>query len=99
MDAATITASVAARPTYAALGSNLIQAASEEALQVFADYTARTSVPDSALSVLVDIACIRLSMAGAEGSSSASEGGISRTWDSLPTSLRDRMDYYRRPRL
>ncbi len=99
MDAATVATNVTARATYSALGSDLIEAACEEALQVFADYTARSTVPDSALSVVVDIACIRLSMAGAEGSSSASEGGISRTWDSLPQSLRDRMDYYRRPRL
>jgi len=99
MDAGTVATSVTARPTYAALDSNLIEAASSEALQVFADYTNRDSIPDSALSVLVDIACIRLSMAGAEGSSSASEGGMSRTWDALPQSLRDRMDRYRRPML
>lgn len=99
MDAATIATNVLLRTAYSALPAVTVAAACEEALQVFADYTARTSVPDSALSVLVDIACIRLSMAGAEGSSSASEGGMSRSWDALPQSLRDRMDYYRRPRI
>ena len=97
MDAADISALVVLRPTYSALSSEWVDSACEEAMGVFCDYTHRTDVPDSALSVLVDLACIRLSMAGAEGSSSASEGGMSRTWDALPQSLRDRMDAYRRP--
>ena len=97
MDAADISARVVLRPAYSALDTDWIQSACAEAMGVFCDYTHRAEVPDSALSVLVDLACIRLSMAGAEGSSSASEGGMSRTWDALPQSLRDRMDAYRRP--
>jgi len=97
MDAADISAQVLLRPTYSALSTEWVDAVCAEAMGVFCDYTHRAEVPDSALSVLVDLACIRLSMAGAEGSSSASEGGMSRTWDALPQSLRDRMDAYRRP--
>ncbi len=101
MEVADISELVVLRPTYASLDSEWIASACSEAMEVFCDYTNRSSdaIPDTALSVLADIACIRLSMAGAEGSSSASEGGISRTWDALPQSLRDRMDRYRRPYL
>ncbi len=99
METADISELVVLRPTYASLDSEWIASACAEAMEVFCDYTNRASdaIPDTALSVLADIACIRLSMAGAEGSSSASEGGQSRTWDMLPQSLRDRMDRYRRP--
>ena len=97
MEPADVSALVVLRPTYSALDPDWILSACSEAMGVFCDYTHRAEVPDSALSVLVDLACIRLSMAGAEGSSSASEGGMSRTWDALPQRLRDRMDAYRRP--
>ena len=99
MEPADVLELVELRPTYAALDPEWALSACAEAMQVFMDYTLRDSVPDSALSAVADIACIRLSMAGAEGSSSASEGGMSRTWDALPQSLRDRMDRYRRPML
>lgn len=96
MARADVLAAVALRPTYAALPQGLLESAVEEAESAFRDYAGREA-PQEALSVLVDLACIRLSMLGAEGSSSASEGGISRTWDALPQNLRDRMDRYRRP--
>ena len=98
MDESDVSGAVALRQVYGAMDGDYLSAVAAAALQVFRDYTGRDA-PDSALSVVVDIACIRLSMAGAEGSSSASEGGISRTWDALPQSLRDRMDRYRRPLL
>ena len=85
------------RPQYSHLTDELLLAELEEAADVFEEYTNRPDPGEEADSVIVEIACIRLNMLGAEGSSSASEGDISRAWDALPETLRMRMDRWRRP--
>ena len=68
------------------------------AVSLFLDYTNRSFDPGPSIdSIIVDIATISVNMAGAEGSTSASEGGISRTWSSIPPELQIRMNRWRRP--
>lgn len=68
------------------------------ALDAFLQYCHRTDDPGEPIDTLiVDIAVISVNMAGAEGSSSASEGGISRSWDGMPSSLQSRINAWRLP--
>lgn len=85
------------RPHYAHLTDELVLQVLEESSQAFEDYCNRPDPGTAADSVIVEMACIRLNMLGAEGSSSASEGGVSRTWDTMPETLRARLDAFRRP--
>lgn len=85
------------RPQYAHLSDDICMAVLDEASLDFEAYTNHADPGRAADSVVVELACIKLNMLGAEGSSSASEEGISRSWDVLPESLRIRMDRWRRP--
>lgn len=90
-------ASLCLRPQYAHLSDELKQQVLEDAVRDFEAYTNRADPGAEADSVIVELACIRLNMMGAEGTSSATEGGVSRAWDALPENLRTRMDAWRRP--
>lgn len=85
------------RPQYAHLDEYLIQSVLEEAVLDFEAYTNREDPGARADSCIIELACIKLNMMGAEGSSGASEGDVSRTWDAIPESLKLRMDGFRRP--
>ena len=89
--------SIRARPQYQHLDDSICMTMLDEASLDFEAYTNRPDPGRQADSVIVEIACIKLNMLGAEGSSSASEGDVSRSWDALPESLRVRMDRWRRP--
>lgn len=70
----------------------------QNAFYVFSDYTTRAVDPGQSIDgIIVDLTTISINQAGAEGSSSASEGGISRTWSSIPEELKLRMNRWRLP--
>lgn len=94
-DRGSVLASVEVRPAYAHLGDSLVESVIKEAEQVFLTYTRRLTVPEGAAALVQDIAMVRLNMMGAEGSTSASEGDVSRTWDALPATLAKLMSEYR----
>lgn len=90
-------AQLRARPQYVQLSDDLLETKLEEALQDFLVYTNRTKDPGEEVdSLIIEMAAIKLNMLGAEGSSSMSEQGMSRTWDSLPISLRALLDNKRK---
>lgn len=85
------------RPQYSHLSDDLCLQILDEARADFEAYTNRPDPGEEADSVIIELACIKLNMLGAEGSSSASEGDVSRAWDAIPESLKLRMDRWRRP--
>lgn len=85
------------RPQFANLPVPTIQTAVDGAMADFLDYTGRETVPDRALNLVTDMAAVRLVRMGAEGSLSVSEDGMSRSWEAIPSDLRERLDRYRRP--
>lgn len=86
-----------ARPQYGHLSDDLCIQILDEARLDFEAYTNRPDPGDEADSVIIELASIKLNMLGGEGSSAASEGDVSRTWDAIPESLKLRMDRWRRP--
>ncbi|MCY9513311.1 phage head-tail connector protein [Paenibacillus apiarius] len=52
-------------------------------------WTNRTKLPSDLESVQRQIAVIRYNMQGVEGQTAHSEGGVSRSFDDLPQSIRD----------
>lgn len=86
-----------ARPQYNHLDDMTLLAAIDTAVSVFEDYTNRDDPGERADGVIVELACVALNRLGAEGSVSASEGGMSRTWDQLPETTKALMDRWRRP--
>ncbi|MBE6524482.1 MAG: hypothetical protein E7Z65_06395 [Thermoplasmata archaeon] len=86
------------RPQYEFLKDDVLETMLAEALQDFLLYTNRKEDPgERADSVIIDMAAIKLNMLGAEGSSMVKEGEVTRQWDSLPESLRMKLDAFRRP--
>lgn len=85
------------RPQYGHLSDELCLQILREAALDFEAYTNRSDPGAEADSVILELACIKLNMLGAEGTTSASEGDISRAWDTIPESLKLRMDRWRRP--
>ncbi|MBQ7701535.1 MAG: hypothetical protein IJT54_03940 [Candidatus Methanomethylophilaceae archaeon] len=62
----------------------------------YEEYTRTEDTGADLDALIVDIATIDINMAGAEGTSSANEGGISRTWSRLPDDVRSRLNARRR---
>lgn len=60
------------------------------------DLTGREAVPERLLDVQVELAIIAYNKRGAEGESSRSEGGISRTFEELPPLMLKRLMNYPR---
>ena len=90
-------ASLRKRPQYAYLSDDVVEQILDEAVQDFLIYTNRKEdLGDVVDSIIIDIAAIKLNMLGAEGTSMVKEGETTRQWDSLPETLRLRMDRYRR---
>lgn len=85
------------RPQYAHMHDDTLEMAIDTAVGTFESYTNRADPGTEADSVIIELACIVLNRLGGEGSSSATEGGVSRSWDSLPESIRILMDRWRRP--
>lgn len=85
------------RPQYAHLSDDAVMSAIDTAVGILESYTNRADPGKEADAVIIEIACTVLNRLGAEGSTSASEGGVSRTWDLLPESTRILMDRWRRP--
>lgn len=70
----------------------------DNAVQSFSAYTSRTEdIGEEIDGIIVQIATIAINQAGAEGSSSASEGGISRSWSAIPPELQLQMNRWRLP--
>jgi hypothetical protein len=88
---------IATRPHYAHLSEELLRQTLRDASSVFTEYVHCPDPGAVADTLIVDIASIRLNMMGAEGSTSASEGDISRSWEELPPAIRTRLNSYRRP--
>ncbi len=66
-----------------------------EAEDMILDLIGRETLPNRLVSVQVALAVIAYNEQGAEGESSRSEGGISRSFlDGLPTELKDRLKNY-----
>ncbi|GIP57908.1 phage head-tail connector protein [Paenibacillus woosongensis] len=61
----------------------------EDAIEDVLTWTNRTELPVSLESVVRQVAVIRYNKQGAEGQSSHSEGGISRSFEDLPKGLQD----------
>ena len=90
-------ASLRVRPQYSYLEDAVLEEILAEAVQDFLIYTNRKEDPgDEVDSIIVDMAAIKLNMLGAEGTSMVKEGEVTRQWDSLPETLRLRMDRYRK---
>lgn len=69
----------------------------DEAADTILDLIGRESLPTRLKSVQTEIAVILYNRQGAEGESSRSEGGISRSFlDGLPAELKDRLKNYPR---
>jgi len=62
----------------------------------YEEYTRTEDTGEDIDALIVDIATVDINMAGAEGSTSASEGGIARTWSRLPEDVRIRLKARRR---
>lgn len=62
----------------------------------YQEYTRSEDPGEEVDALIVDIATIDVNMAGAEGSTMASEGGISRTWSRLPEDVKARLKARRR---
>lgn len=58
-------------------------------------WTNRTRLPATLESTQRQIAVIRYNMQGVEGQTAHSEGGVSRTFDELPQSIRTTLNQYR----
>lgn len=67
-----------------------------DAENVVCDLTGRETVPERLLDVQVELAIIAYNKRGAEGESSRSEGGISRTFEELPPLMLKRLMNYPR---
>ena len=85
------------RPQYMHLSDDSLCSAIDAAVGVFESYTNRADPGTEADIVIIEVACTILNRLGAEGSTSASEGGVSRTWDLLPETTRILMDRWRKP--
>ena len=66
------------------------------ASKFYEEYTRTSDTGITIDTLIVDIATVDINMGGAEGSSSANEGGISRTWSRLPLDIKERLDARRR---
>lgn len=62
-------------------------------------YTSQATIPAALEGVQVDLAIIAYNQRGAEGQKSRGEGGLSITFDTLPTSLEKQMNAYRLARV
>lgn len=58
-------------------------------------YCNRSELPNALESTQRQIAVIRYNMQGVEGQTSHSEGGVSRSFDELPQSIRNTLNQYR----
>lgn len=86
------------KPSASGKADEYLEQELENATAVFLQYTARENDPGQYVDIIiVDLTTISINQAGAEGSSSASEGGISRTWSSIPEELKLRMNRWRLP--
>lgn len=85
------------RPQFAHLPYDTVKSAVEGAEAEFLDYTNRTTVPPKARMLIVDMAAVRLIRLGAEGTTSVSDDGSSRSWEAVPSDIRTRLDRWRRP--
>lgn len=67
----------------------------DEAEDMILDLIGRDAIPNRLISVQTELAVIAYNAQGAEGESSRSEGGISRSFiDGLPVELKERLKNY-----
>lgn len=75
---------------------NFVNSLLNEAEDFTKDKIGRDTIPNRLDSAVVLLSVIAYNKRGAEGESSRSEGGISRAFDDLPVTLRERFNNYPR---
>jgi hypothetical protein len=80
----------------AAADVSFVNSLLNEAEDFTKDKIGRDTIPNRLDSAVVLLAVIAYNKRGAEGESSRSEGGISRAFDDLPVTLRERFNNYPR---
>ena len=79
--------------------TELLEALYEDAEGMILAYTGRQSVPAALETAVVQLAIVLYNREGIEGETSHSEGGVSRTMESLPENIRRQIGPYRLARI
>lgn len=84
------------RPLLAEKPTEYLEVLLDDALSCFCEYTHRNADPGETVdSLLCRMAVVWANMEGAEGTTSAADGDISRTWDALPSDIQRSLKNYR----
>lgn len=84
------------QPLLSMKGDEYLMELLRRASESFESYCNRTDPGERVDGLICRLATAWSNQEGAEGSTSASEGGISRTWEGVPTDIREEMTSYRR---
>lgn len=84
------------RPLLAEKPTEYLEVLLDDALSVFLEYTHRICDPGEPVDALLcRMVVVWTNMEGAEGSTSAEDGDIKRTWEALPSDIQRSLKHYR----
>ena len=77
------------------IADNLCSVLLSEACEMILTYTGRTELPSGLEAAMVQLALVLYNRMGIEGETAHSEGGVSRSMESLPADIRAQLTPYR----